>query len=118
VVEVIAAVPDEAGTFTVTYRAGMDAANDPRLAAIRRYVRYYAAHSQTVQRLGTGPWITNVSVEGQSISYAADPAAGAPGGPPALDSLNTFRRHSVYTRNPQPPYGIGYGYGRRHRELR
>lgn len=102
VVEIIAAEPDAYGTYTVTYRAGLDAANDPRLASIRRYVRYHAGLIPDVQRAGRGREISSISVEGQSISYDGRPRAGEPGGPPSLGGLAAFRRYSAFTRDVMP----------------
>jgi hypothetical protein len=100
------------GYYTVTYTAGLDAATDPVLAPIRRYVKAHALNSPELHRLwvATSPpsTVTSVSTEGQSVSYSTPtlggggpPGSGAPGALPTLGSLSRWRRISV-SRQRQP----------------
>lgn len=88
--------------YTVTYTAGLDAANDPELGPIRTYVARAAAADPAVQALAreknpsTGRVVQSVTVEGQAVTYAtapppAVPAAGAPGSPITLKHLDRWR---------------------------
>ncbi|MFC6883355.1 hypothetical protein [Actinomadura yumaensis] len=92
VLEVLTAVPEvwpgsgeQTGMFTVTYRAGLDAANDPELAPIRRFVRAHAQYSPEVQRLArevvpdAGRVAKSASTDGQSATWEADVPTPAPG---------------------------------------
>lgn len=92
------------GLFTVTYRTGLDAANDPELRPIVRYVRAHALNSPEFTRLwktatGAQGEIRNVSAEGQSISFTAatlgggggKAGSGEPGALPSLASLDRWR---------------------------
>jgi hypothetical protein len=95
------------GTFTVTYTAGLDAANDPQLAPIRRYVAAAAMASPMMidawraTRSDGGRVVSSLSTEGQSVSFkyaspldssgAGSGTATWPGSPPRLDSLDRWR---------------------------
>lgn len=94
--------PLATGYFTVTYLAGLDC-RDPDKAPIRRYIKAAAMNAPEVIRLWEsatgqrGP-ITNVSAEGQSVSYGATNFGGggqagtmAPGALPSLRSLDRWR---------------------------
>lgn len=114
--------PDTAqllGTWTVVYTAGLDAANDPLLAPIRRYVVAAAMNSPSVTDLweaaqpSAGRVVTSVSAEGQSVSYAnTSPAggqigpagSGSPGALPLLSSLDRWRiaGRRVFQRRGEP----------------
>jgi hypothetical protein len=92
------------GRFTVTYTAGIDAANDPDLHPIRRFIFTHALYSPDVQmvfrtiapdRARRAYWVT---VEGQQVRYddiyatsGAKPGSGAPGSLPTLKSLDRWR---------------------------
>jgi hypothetical protein len=74
------------GMYTVKYRAGLDAAGDPELGPVRRFVRAHAVYSPEVRRLvrqvaaDSGRVPRSVSVDGQSVSYedaVPMPAAGS-----------------------------------------
>jgi hypothetical protein len=100
--------PDDAtqptGRYTVTYLAGIDAADDPELEPIRRFIFTHALYSPDVQqvfrtvapdRARRAFW---VSVEGQQVRYddvyatsGATPGSGAPGSLPTLKSLDRWR---------------------------
>lgn len=100
------------GLYAVTYRAGLDAAGDPALDPIRRYVAQHASLDENVLRLvrksdpGWDRRTSSVTVEGQSVSYetirAADTGAGsssrrsgvasvAPGAPMTMQMLDYWR---------------------------
>lgn len=92
------------GYWTVVYVAGLDGENDPELEPIRRFVRTHAIYSPTVQALfrrlapEQARKITNLSVEGQSVTYsdayATDVRAaefGLPGSLPSLKSCDRWR---------------------------
>lgn len=91
------------GKFTITYRAGLDAKNDPELYAIVRYVKAAALNSPEVTRLWkiatkTKGDVKSVTTEGQSISYdkatlggGGVAGSGAPGSLPTLASLDKWR---------------------------
>jgi hypothetical protein len=112
VVEVVSATaegvdPWPYGTYTVVYRYGLDAANDPRLGPIRRWVTAAVLSSDAVvgayeqQNPTTSRVVTSLSAEGQSVSYGAtsspgattggEPGSGVPGSVPTLASLDQWR---------------------------
>lgn len=91
------------GLYTITYRAGIDAKNDPLLRPIVRYVTAHALNSPEVTRL----WeitvkpkgrIKSATTEGQSVTYdratlggGGNAGSGAPGALPTLASLDRWR---------------------------
>lgn len=92
------------GTYTVTYLAGLDAANDPELEPIRRYITAAVENSPrvlTLWRAAAGAAarvVTSLSVEGQTVGYTAatlggggDPGSGAPGALPKIESLSRWK---------------------------
>jgi hypothetical protein len=96
--------PVPTGLFTVTYRVGLDAANDPALRPIRRYVLAHAMNSPEVVRVwkiatGTKGEVRTLSAEGQSVSFTAPTlgggggkaGSGEPGSLPTLASLDRWR---------------------------
>lgn len=129
-VEVISAVPDTyedgslTGGFTVTYRAGLDAANDPALRPIRQEVIRRVLEHQSVVSLwqssqGDGSRrVKSSSVEGQSVSYdyltpTGEVVSGGGSSAPAaaaekrLKALDRWRRRSVFQRRGEPyPSGL------------
>lgn len=90
------------GTYTVTYRVGLDARNDPNLAAIKRYVLRRAMVHDSVAALVpvSKRQVNSVSVEGQSVSFA--PAGGvevpAEQRIPQISSLERWKRRGVFQR--------------------
>lgn len=116
VIEVLSAVAETGpggeltGLYTITYRAGLNPAENPVYGkALARYVRAAAAASPEVRRVvqtdapGTR-LIKQANVEGQGITWedasgGAAAGSGAAGAPPALDSLKRWRRRGV---NQQP----------------
>lgn len=130
VLEVVSATPEtdsytgyESGFYTVVYRAGIDARNDPACEEIRTFVKYGAANwGPLLTKLQGPPWerkgeITSVSTEQQSVRWAAyrvgagdAKTAGAAGGPPVLDDLAGWKKKSGRRRRPRPiPAGPGSG---------
>jgi hypothetical protein len=106
VVSVTAETDDEntpTGYYTLTYTTGLDAANDPDLRPIRRYVLAHAMNSSAftdLWRASTGAKgeVKSLSAEGQSVSFAAatlggggDAGSGKPGSMPTLASLDLWR---------------------------
>lgn len=100
--QLVAGVPTD--YFTVTYIAGIDAATDPVLDPIRRYVRVHAMNSPEFTRM----WKTatkaegdvrSLSAEGQSVSFSpptlggggGKAGSGEPGTLPTLGSLDRWR---------------------------
>lgn len=91
------------GLFTITYRAGLDAKNNPDLYPIVRYVKAAALNSPEVTRLWktatkTKGDVKSVTTEGQSISYdkptlggGGTAGSGVPGSLPTLASLDYWR---------------------------
>lgn len=125
VVTVVSAVEETSeggqplGTYTVTYTAGLDAANDVALLPIRRFVSAAAMNSPMVldlwraARSDGGRIITSLSTEGQSIGYKETTvlgtgtlAAGAAGSIPTLDSLDrwSLRGKRVFQRRDPGTY--------------
>ncbi|MFI6634281.1 hypothetical protein ACIBI7_35830 [Nonomuraea fuscirosea] len=111
VIEVLSAVAETGpdgeltGLYTITYRAGLNPAENPVYGkALTRYVRAAAAAAPEVRRVvqRDAPdtrLIKAASVEGQSVTYedAGGGAAGsgAAGAPPSLDSLKRWKRRGV-----------------------
>lgn len=106
------------GTFTVTYTAGLDAANDPDLAPIRRYIEAAARNDAAVldlwrEQVQPRGVMTSVSTDGQSASFAAPtqggggtPGSNHPGALPTLESLYPWKRGAVFQRrDPIPSAG-------------
>lgn len=85
------------GYWTVSYRAGLDAKNDPELRPIRRVVMTHAAAQPAAVALwraagagavaDVGKRIKAVSAEGQSISYDFLSPSGGPAGPAAAGAV-------------------------------
>ncbi len=133
VIAVLSAIPDVSwhGTYTVYYTYGLDAANDPALEPIRRWVRAAAlaspgvAEAYETQNPVASRVITSLSAEGQSVAYgsvsvpgsSAGGAAGsgAPGSVPLLSSLDRWRvagRRVFQRRTPGwSPVLVGAGGG-------
>lgn len=123
-------VPIETGTFTVVYEVGLDYANDPALAPIRRYVMAAALNSPKLLTYLSrtnglrGPVKSvSVSTEGQSknvtyadLGYGGGGQAGAdsPGALPSRSSLDRWRRagRRVHQAPDQPHDPRLYGTGR------
>lgn len=91
------------GFYTLVYTAGLDAANDPALAPIRRYVVAHAANSpQFVSEWsrtesGKAGTIKSASTEGQSVTYdkatlggGGEAGSGKPGALPSISSLDQW----------------------------
>ena len=104
---------EDAEAFDVTFKVGLDVANDPELRPIKRWVIAAAcealrnapefAEAEVARRVRT------VSADGQSVTYDTPSQSGGsdgggrlPGAPPPIDTLSQWRRTSVYTR-PRPP---------------
>lgn len=90
------------GYFTVTYRMGLDVANDPALRPILRYVLESALNLPEVLTLykstGAQGELRTVSAEGQSVTFGSatlggggQAGSGAPGALPTLSSLDRWR---------------------------
>ena len=99
--------------FTVVYVAGLDAANDPELEPIRRFIRLHAMYDPAVQivfrtqRPDIATRVTSGSVQGQAAtisdsyptpnaSVMRTPAAvtaqmSMPGSPPTLQTCDRWR---------------------------
>lgn len=119
----------ETGRYTVVYTAGLDAANDPDMRPIIRYVRTHAFYSPEVQAMyrQVAPELARteeqVTVEGQSVRYNRTfattdaPGSGAPGTLPLMSTCDKWRRagRGVYQRPTVPgsalpwPYDWPYG---------
>lgn len=122
VIEVIDATPetsqgDPTGYFTVTYRAGLNAKDDPDLRPIRRYVTAAAMNAPEfvlMWRTATSAKgeIKSVTTEGQSITYnTASLGGGGKGQPGELPGKNSLDRWRVAGRRvfqrptvPRPPW--------------
>ncbi len=113
VVSVVSATPETdpltgapTGLYTVVYTAGLDPDSDPHYRMLLgRYVAWAAADNRMVRRLAQqipGTRITtSANVEGQGATYEQAGGAagsGAAGAPPALESLDGYRRLTVYQR--------------------
>lgn len=103
------------GTFAVTFKVGLDVANDPELEPIIDYVLVDAAASLRRDPLFTqvARVVSSVSAGGQSVSYEkAEAAAGQAGGALTIDSLKRWKRLAIYQRPSAPitpwPYARGY----------
>jgi hypothetical protein len=128
VIEVISNTPDVVygdltGTFTITYRAGLNAKDDQALRPIRRYVAAAAMNSPEFVRMwktatGAKGEIKSVTTEGQSISYATATLGGGgkgqPGDLPKLSSLDRWRlagrrvfQRATVARAPWPHSSMG-----------
>lgn len=109
------------GLFTVEYVAGLDGANDPELAPLRRYVRAAAIYSPELRswyrRVAPelARHITSLGVEGQNVTFSdayAPPGgggdeAGGVGSPPTLQSCDRWRiagRRVSQRRTPRPSW--------------
>lgn len=92
------------GYFTVTYLVGLDAAADPTLRPIVRYVTAHALNSPGFVRLwrtvtSAQGVVKSLSAEGQSVSFdtptlgggGGKPGSGEPGSLPTLASLDRWR---------------------------
>lgn len=107
-IEVIDVTPETrdgqpTGRFSITYRYGLDAKNDPDLYPIVRYVTAAALNSpeftlmwRTVTK--TKGEIKSTTTEGQSVTYdkatlggGGNAGSGAPGSLPTLASLDAWR---------------------------
>lgn len=98
------------GTFQISYFTGLDAASDPVLRPIRRYVNAHAAalarQSPVIAEEGVKRTIRSVNVEGQGITYGdtvgqantAGGGSGQVGTLPVLASLSRWRRRNVFQR--------------------
>lgn len=122
VIEVLTVTADlihdaPSGTFTITYRAGLNAQLDPALSPIRRYIKAAALNSPGFTRLwrtatSAKGEVRSLTTEGQAISYApATLGGGGPGQPgelPKLSSLDYWRfagRRVFQARTePRPPW--------------
>lgn len=101
----------EPGTYNVTFKVGLDVANDPDLNIIRRFLLIDAAENLTADPLFTAvkrvP--SSVSAGGQSVSYTT-PKGADPGGAITLKSLNRWKRRpiarAVHVNHAIFPYGI------------
>jgi hypothetical protein len=111
VTRVVSAVDQPDSSIVVTYMAGF---NVEDTEALRSYLVQHAAarYRASLPAGDAGREVTSMSVEGQSVSYAARPGAGQPGGPPTAASLAYYKRYAVYTRpTPRDPYAtIEYDY--------
>lgn len=97
-------------SYTVDVWVGLNAATDPRLAAVREWVAADAASQLSglagAGRIGTRD-VSSVSADGQSVSYAPVRGGtgvyeGQAGSPPALTQLARWRRKAVYQRRRYP----------------
>ncbi|TMR22077.1 hypothetical protein ETD86_12985 [Nonomuraea turkmeniaca] len=101
--------------YTITYRAGLDPATDPRYGRVlARYLKWAAANSPLVRRLAqTVPGsrlIASVNIEGQGVSYEnAATGQDAAGAPPTLASLDEWVRPIVYQAPDLGPHPIETG---------
>jgi hypothetical protein len=106
--EVLAVTPETSdgtatGRFTITYRAGLDAKNDPDLSPIVRYVKAAALNSPEIILMWKAATrargdVKSVTTDGQSISYdtpslggGGAAGSGSPGALPNLASLDYWR---------------------------
>lgn len=120
-IEVLDATPETrdgqlTGLYTITYRAGLDAKNDPALYPIIRYVKAAALNSPEVTRLWktatkTKGDVKSVTTEGQSITYdkatlggGGTAGSGAPGSLPTLASLDFWRLAGREVFQRETPY--------------
>lgn len=121
VIEVLTVTPElridgqPSGLFTITYRAGLNAKDDPELRPIRRYVSAAAMNSPTFLRMwrtttNAKGEIRSVTTEGQSVSWGpatlGGGAKGQPGELPSLRSLDRWRlagRRVFQRRTIAPP---------------
>jgi hypothetical protein len=91
-------------TSKVTYLAGLDTANDPALAPIRRYLKAAVMNAPdvvTLWRQANPPAtrvLTSVSVEGQTVGYSlaslgggGAAAADSPGALPSIKSISRWK---------------------------
>jgi hypothetical protein len=121
-IEVLDATPETSGgvptgLYTITYRAGIDAKNDPELRPIKRYITAAALNAPEVVAL----WrqvakpkgnVKSVTTEGQSITYDAPGLGGGgkgqPGELPSKSSMDRWRlagrRAFQRTTVPRPPW--------------
>lgn len=121
-IEVLDATPEAidgmpTGYYTITYRAGIDAKNDPELRPIRRWVAAAAMNSpefvamwrEATKVKGT---VKSVTTEGQSVTYDTPTLGGGgkgqPGELPGKSSMDRWRiaGRRVYQRRtvPRPPW--------------
>lgn len=108
---------DPTGRYTVVYTAGLDAANNPELRPIRRYVAVHAFFSPDVQTMfrrvapDRARLLQQVNVEGQSVTYVdtyaapGAPGSGGPGSLPTLESLDRWRLAGRRVVQHRTPYG-------------
>ncbi|MEU4513209.1 hypothetical protein AB0G05_27245 [Nonomuraea wenchangensis] len=112
VIEVLSAVAETGpdgeltGLYTITYRAGLNPAENPVYGrAVTRYVRAAAAAAPEVRRAvqRDAPdtrLIKAANVEGQSVTFedvgGGAAGSGAAGAPPSLDSLKRWKRRGVH----------------------
>jgi hypothetical protein len=110
VVRLLSATPETdlsgwpTGTFTVTYLWGLDAAADPELAPIRRYIAWAAQNDPAVVSLwqegqpDKGRVVQSAATEGQTVTYryrtptsVAATAGQQEPKPPKLEDLDRWR---------------------------
>jgi hypothetical protein len=96
---------DPTGLYTVVYVAGLDGANDPELAPLRRYVMAAAIHSELLRAWyarklpDLARRVTSLGVDGQTVTFtdtysgggSGQEGAAAIGGPPAQSSVDRWR---------------------------
>jgi hypothetical protein len=85
--------------FDVTFRVGLDVANDPDLYPILAFIRQDAVANLIGDPLfsAVSRPVTSVSADGQSVSYAqGSSTADSAGGGMTLGSLKKWRRMSIY----------------------
>lgn len=90
---------DPDGSWTVEFLVGL---NGPGNAAIVRFVTAHATRSIQEDESYGFPLkrvVTNLSAEGQSLTYVARPSEdGAVGSLPKMKTLDRWKRRSAYTR--------------------
>ncbi|WP_404949147.1 hypothetical protein HFP70_35785 [Streptomyces sp. ARC14] len=114
VVSVVQYVDALDGTYDVQLLVGLDGVTEEPIV---RYIVAHAAESirtATTAEGGSGRRVTSVSAEGQSISYEAAPLAGQAGAPPALTSLDGYRKLLYRPLPTVPAAPWPYGRGRRY----
>jgi hypothetical protein len=122
VIEVLTVTADTSygqptGYFTITYRAGLNAKDDPELRPIRRYVTAAAMNSPQFLRMwrvatSARGEIKSTTTEGQSVTYDSATLGGGgqgqAGALPTLKSLDRWRiaGREVFQRRtrPRPPW--------------
>lgn len=127
VISIVSTIPEQdlggapTGTYTVIYLAGLDAANDPALEPIRRYVIAHAKNQPEVTDLwrvatNTKGRVKTLSAEGQSVTFetpslggGGKTGSGDPGSLPNIATLDRWRLAGRRVHQATTRYGTRYG---------